>query len=78
MGAAFSDIIFAVRGIVAGSGLATTEMRLVMVDIVGTALTVHPVVEQRCSSTTCRRRSTATMTSLSLTSAASPSVLSIG
>ena len=45
MGAAFSDIIFAVRGIVAGSGLATTEMRLVMVDIVDAALTVHPDVE---------------------------------
>ena len=45
VGTAFSDIIFAVRGIVAGSGLATIEMRLVMVDIVDAALTMHPDVE---------------------------------
>ena len=33
------------RGIDAGSGLATSEMRLVMVDIVDAALMVHPYVE---------------------------------
>ena len=32
------------RGIVAGSGLATTEMRIVMIDIVDAALTQHPSV----------------------------------
>ena len=32
------------RGIVAGSGLATTEMRVVMIDIVDAALIQHPSV----------------------------------
>ena len=37
VGGAISDLVWAVRGIVAGSGLATTEMRLVMIDIVDKA-----------------------------------------
>ena len=44
VGNAVSDLVWAVRGIVAGSGLATTEMRLVMVDIVDKALEVHMTV----------------------------------
>ena len=44
VGNAVSDLVWAVRGIVAGSGLATTEMRLVMIDIVDKALIVHPHV----------------------------------
>ena len=38
VGSTYSDVIEAIRGIVAGSGLATTEMRLVMIDIVDAAL----------------------------------------
>ena len=41
---AFSDLVVAIRGIVAGSGLATTEMRIVMIDIVDAALLCHPTV----------------------------------
>ena len=41
---ACSDLVVAMRGIVAGSGLATTEMRIVMIDIVDAALTQHPSV----------------------------------
>ena len=33
------------RGIVAGSGLAATEMRIVMISIVDSALIQHPTVE---------------------------------
>ena len=39
---AISDLVWAVRGIVAGSGLATSEMRLVMINIVEQALVAHP------------------------------------
>lgn len=41
---AYSDLIHAIRGNVAGSELATSEMRLVMIDIVDSALQVHPTV----------------------------------
>ena len=44
MGQAISDLIRATRGITAGSGLATTEMRLVMINIVDRALQVYPSV----------------------------------
>ena len=40
VGEAMSDLVEAIRGIVAGSGTATTEMRVVMVDIVDAALTL--------------------------------------
>ena len=36
--------MWAARGIVAGSGLATTEMRLVMVDIVDNASQIHRTI----------------------------------
>lgn len=39
-----SRIVFANRGIVAGSGTATTELRVVLIVIVDAALVVHPVV----------------------------------
>ena len=42
VGAAVSDIVVAMRGIVAGSGLATTEMRLAMIRIVDRAVTFSP------------------------------------
>ena len=45
VGEAISDIIFAVRGMVAGSGSATTEMRLAMIHIVDAAIVAHPTVE---------------------------------
>lgn len=41
---AMSERIVATRGITAGSGLATAEMRLVMIDIVDSALRCHPSV----------------------------------
>ena len=44
VGQAYSDLMWAMRGIVAGSGLATTEMRIVMIDIVDAALIVHPSI----------------------------------
>ena len=44
VGTAYSDLVVAMRGIVAGSGLATTEMRVVMIDIVDAALIQHPSV----------------------------------
>ena len=44
VGDAMSDLVVAIRGIVAGSGTATTEMRIVMVDIVDAALTFCPHV----------------------------------
>ena len=44
VGTAYSDIIRAVRGIVAGSGLVASETRRVMIDIVDNALTIHPNV----------------------------------
>ena len=44
VGGAISDLVWAVRGIVAGSGLATTGMRLVMIDIVDQASLAHPDV----------------------------------
>ena len=45
VGTAYSDLVWAMRGIVAGSGLATTEMRIVMINIVDNALIMHPTVE---------------------------------
>ena len=44
VGIAVSDLIWATRGIVAGSGGATTEMRIVMIDIVDSALKVYMYV----------------------------------
>ena len=44
VGTAYSDLVVAIRGIVAGSGLATTEMRIVMIDIVDAALVQHPTI----------------------------------
>jgi hypothetical protein len=44
VGRAISDPIRATRGITAGSGLATTEMRLVMVNIVDQATRAYPSV----------------------------------
>ena len=44
VGTAYSDLVVAIRGIVAGSGLATTEMRIVMINIVDAALAQHPTV----------------------------------
>ena len=44
VGEAISDMIWAVRGIVAGPGGATSELRWVMIDIVGQALLVYPFV----------------------------------
>ena len=44
MNETISDLVWAMRGIVAGSGLATTEMRLVMINIVEQALLAHPTV----------------------------------
>ena len=45
VGTAYSDLVWALRGIVAGSGLATSEMRIVMINIVDNALLRHPTVE---------------------------------
>ena len=45
VGDATSDIVFAIRGIVAGSGNATTEMRLGMISILDEAIVAHPTVE---------------------------------
>ena len=42
VGSAVSSIIEAIRGITAGSGLATTEMRLAMIRIVDGASLAHP------------------------------------
>ena len=44
IGKAISFLIFARRGITAGSGFATTEMRLVMIRAVDRALRLHPMV----------------------------------
>ena len=44
VGEAPSDLAFAIRGIVAGSGTATTEMRLTMITIVDAALLFFPTV----------------------------------
>ena len=44
VGEAISDMVWAVRGIVAGSGGTTSDMRFVMIDIVGKALLVYPNV----------------------------------
>ena len=45
VGQALSEEVVAVCGITAGSGSATTEMRLIMLRIVDRALLVHPTVE---------------------------------
>ena len=55
VGNAVSDLVWAVRGIVAGSGLATSEMRLVMIDIVDKAQEGHKTIVPTLSSTTCRK-----------------------
>ena len=44
IGGAFSDLVWAIKGIVAGSGNATSEIRLVMIDIVDGAMKVHKTV----------------------------------
>ena len=44
VGTAYSDLVWATRGIVAGSGNATSEMRLVMIDIVDSVMKHHPTV----------------------------------
>ena len=44
VGEAMSRVVVAVRGIVAGSGSATTEMRVVLIRIIDAALLVHPGV----------------------------------
>ena len=41
---AFSDVVTATRGLTAGSGTATTEMKIVMIDIISCALKVFPMV----------------------------------
>ena len=45
VGEAVSDLVWATRGIVAGSGGATSEMRLVMIDIVDQALPRPPACD---------------------------------
>jgi hypothetical protein len=45
VGDAISQEVIAVCGITAGSGSATTEMRVTMIRIIDRALIVHPVVE---------------------------------
>ena len=44
VGKVCSDLLVAIRGITAGSGLATTEMRLIMLRKVERALTLHRTV----------------------------------
>ena len=44
VGVAHSDLVWATRGIVAGSGNATSEMRLVMIDIVDSVMKRHPTI----------------------------------
>ena len=44
VGTAYSDLVWASRGIVAGSGNATSEMRLVMINIVDSVMKHHPTV----------------------------------
>ena len=39
-----SGVVVAIRGMTAGSGFATTEMRLVMINLVEKALAAHPFV----------------------------------
>ena len=49
-----SGVVVAVRGMTAGSGFATTEMRLVVINLVGKALEAHPSVTPPCLWTTLR------------------------
>lgn len=42
---AFSELVHTIQGIAAGSGSATTEMRLIMIDVVGSECQVYPQVE---------------------------------
>ena len=44
VGKVCSGLLVAIRDITAGSGLATTEMRLVMIRKVERALTLHPMI----------------------------------
>ena len=44
VGNAISNVLTATRGIIAGSGLATIELRVLMIDIVDRALAAHPTV----------------------------------
>lgn len=41
VGSVMSDIMRATRGVTAGAGIATTDMRIVMIDIIDSALAVH-------------------------------------
>ena len=72
VGIAHSDLVWATRGIVAGSGNATSEMRLVMIDIVDSVMKRHPTIIPPSSSTTCRSSWKALTTTSSSTSSASP------
>ena len=45
VGSAVSECVVATRGITAGSGTATTEMRLAMIDIVDQALEAFPAID---------------------------------
>lgn len=44
---AVSEVILAVQGIVAGSGAATTEMKLLMIDVIDKAFTVYPSIQPK-------------------------------
>ena len=67
VGEAISDMVWAVRSIVAGSGGAASEMRLFMIDIVDQALLVYPTITPHSSSTISRRRWAARMIASSTT-----------
>ena len=44
MGAVMSKVVWEITGITAGSGFATTEMRLVMIRVIDRALTLYPTI----------------------------------
>ena len=44
VGEAYSDAVMATRGLTAGSGTATTEMKMVMINIISCAITAYPMV----------------------------------
>ena len=45
IGEVYSGLVWACRGVTAGSGNATTEMKIMMIDIVDGALKVYPHIE---------------------------------
>ena len=61
VGSAVSDCVVATRGITAGSGTATTEMRLAMISSIKPSTTSRPSIP-RSTSTICRQKSLVTMT----------------